>query len=64
MMEECRTCKYFLRRMDNLVGACKRHAPQSELLITTHKNYSEFEPEGVWPKVRAEDWCGDYERKE
>ena len=62
-VEKCINCQYYDRRhakpLDGkapLWGQCRRHAPQ--LNPVTAKAYV---IEGVWPLVRDDDWCGEYE---
>jgi hypothetical protein len=62
-VEKCINCQYYDRRharpLDGkapLWGQCRRHAPH--LNPVTAKAYV---IEGVWPLVRDDDWCGEYE---
>jgi hypothetical protein len=62
-VEKCINCQYYDRRhakpLDGkapLWGQCRRHAPH--LNPITAKAYV---IEGVWPLVRDDDWCGEYE---
>ena len=62
-VEKCVNCQYYDRRRARptdgkapMWGQCRRHAPL--LNPATAKAYM---VEGVWPLVRDDDWCGEYE---
>jgi hypothetical protein len=62
-VEKCVNCQYYDRRNAKptdgkapLWGQCRRHAPH--LNPVTAKAYV---VEGVWPLVRDDDWCGEWE---
>jgi hypothetical protein len=62
-VEKCINCQYYDRRNAKptdgkapLWGQCRRHAPH--LNPVTAKAYV---VEGVWPLVRDDDWCGEWE---
>ena len=62
-VEKCVNCQYYDRKNAKptdgkapLWGQCRRQAPQ--LNPVTAKAYV---VEGVWPLVRDDDWCGEWE---
>src|SRR5215471_7820938 len=62
-VEKCVNCQYYDRKNAKptdgkapLWGQCRRHAPH--LNPVTAKAYV---VEGVWPLVRDDDWCGEWE---
>lgn len=64
MPANCRSCRYFATGDDNRTEQydhwrmeCRRHAP-TFIQITTERQCN---PEGVWPHMRGDGWCGDYE---
>jgi hypothetical protein len=63
IVEKCVNCQYYDRKNAKptdgkapLWGQCRRHAPL--LNPVTAKAYV---VEGVWPLVRDDDWCGEWE---
>ncbi|HVP89563.1 MAG TPA: hypothetical protein VMU79_15945 [Casimicrobiaceae bacterium] len=63
IVEKCVNCQYYDRKNAKptdgkapLWGQCRRHAPH--LNPVTAKAYV---VEGVWPLVRDDDWCGEWE---
>lgn len=66
-MQSCSTCTLWEyphregdRHLVNRIGECRRHAPTLAPLPT-----GEGWPgrERAWPKVRGDDWCGDYNER-
>ncbi len=55
MLDECRTCKFFMEFEDEEAeGLCRVNPPT----IIPHK---ELSIAGHWPKISAVDWCGKHE---
>jgi len=64
MIEMCRDCKFFVgsrnKNYDYMAGECHRHAPVVKLQLCSH----DFENKTVYPPVKNDDGCGDFERLE
>jgi len=59
-MENCKSCKFFVRdRLHMKSGACRVHAPTVIMLQTTQGVMQQ----GVWPPVTEDAWCGEYKMK-
>ena len=61
-MKKCHDCQYYDTedREDKTYGDCRVKSPlihtSTELGLKTH--------EGVWPRVSAYDWCGEFKPDE
>ena len=62
-VEKCLNCQFYDRRnarptdgKATMWGQCRRHSPH--LNPATVKSY---QVEGVWPLVRDDDWCGEWQ---
>lgn len=56
--ERCENCKYWTR--ENGWGQCHRHAPAPTILCNEHPHDVEAREEAVFPRVPADEWCGEY----
>lgn len=54
----CEQCFYYLGATGDGHGQCRRHAPGPYNATGDSRTLSEL---SKWPRVRAIDWCGDYE---
>jgi hypothetical protein len=52
----CETCAFY-RAANAWVGRCARHAPRPADVLES--NYTD-RIAGIWPYVRATDWCGEW----
>jgi len=59
MRRQCLTCTYFYE-MDHETGQCRRNPPLPQLMGNT----IDYTPDGFWPEISKDNWCGEYKRKE
>ena len=62
-MQKCQTCQFYDRRNSERSdgkgpswGQCRRAAPALHPV-----NVKSYMIEGVWPHVRDDDWCGEWQ---
>lgn len=56
---KCETCAYFAPK-DATLGECRKEAPALSPLLQLHPD---FPPSYQWPRVRKDDWCGEWVAK-
>lgn len=64
-MEKCVNCQYYDRRNGRpnegktpvMWGQCRRHSPH----LSPAGAQKTYLVEGVWPLVRDDDWCGEWQ---
>jgi len=62
--EKCGKCKYFVGiKGDKNAGECHRHAPRPSLRPKMQIEGKDLWADTQWPKVSANAWCGEFEKK-
>ena len=56
----CDGCKWMSKRDSGKdFGECKRHPPVRAGMVNAYT----YDHLGVWPLVRPDDWCGEFQAK-
>jgi hypothetical protein len=57
--DRCETCRFWQAHEDPSQGECRRRSP---VLLAGSLGWLDGEDPalGVWPEVRATDWCGQF----
>lgn len=58
MKDSCAKCVYACRGVDGVKLECHRRAPTS---VPTKSQYAAYDSATVWPVVRADDFCGEFD---
>lgn len=62
----CETCRFYRPMAANMGayrGSCHLRAPIMECVAKGADRTSFASTDGIWPRVRADDWCGEYLEK-
>lgn len=66
-MGSCKECAYSHKIIDTYECECRKNAPNvANIIYTSDYNYSARGEKVVtfWPRVRDNDWCGQWEEYE
>lgn len=59
-MDNCAGCAFAELGPGGMNRECRRHAPTAVAAIIDGQKMTSRK---VWPKVKDEDWCGDFEAR-
>lgn len=55
----CSSCKHWSNQANASQGECRRHAPQALVFVID----AQTKYESRFPATKAEDWCGDFDKR-